>query len=764
MATFISPSNHDDDDHNIPTATLALPSIATASASRRLPPPCWSPEETVALIDAYRDKWYSLRRGNLRANHWQEVADDVASKCPNNPPKTAVQCRHKMEKLRKRYRAEIQRAAAHGGVRKYSSSWVHFMSMYSMEKGPNNNPTPPSSSDEEEDDSKNSIKRINDLYNYNNQKGSFGNLGFEGNGGTPGVRIKIPGRVGTGPSVAKVYTKFDEIGVQNSSYSNPRFANSIAVANGVGSSKVVRDGFVSRGEMGKRAGEVLKKNDGDGGVGEVVAAIQAMGEGFMRIEKVKMDMVRQVEEMRMEMELKRTEMILESQQRIVDAFAKAISERSTKRAKRMPNSPEMLNWEVSKVGAFMLLDQLVNFDCKAASMAFSIRIVLLLISSIHDAEERGLMRFWPNSWFDRDGVRPIDVASAYGFVEMVRELLILAPNPAEICCLPGKDCKSAIHHASINGRVDVLDELMEKCPDCIRDVTSFGETALHLAVKYYKFEVFKSLLQWLERLGIMEVVNSKDKDGNTALHYAASRKQLEVVELLLDGNATTRNVVEVNAKNSNGLTAMDLLKFLIESSSDSRLKQVLQDASGSYVVVPPPVPVETSLEVPIAPSVDRKKPKGWAEMIEFFKFNYERDSASELCNALLVVAALFVTLAFQAIINLPSHIFPDDDHSSGDQYSQVTYLAGTTCLLFASIVTMDFLTTNMPFKREMFAASFSLRVCWGCSLGNSNLSSTAKWLIYSISFLVISLRWIPNLLTKIRGRRNNNPNPSEPGP
>ncbi|KAL0347622.1 UNVERIFIED_CONTAM: Trihelix transcription factor ASIL1 [Sesamum calycinum] len=346
MATILSPSSNsphdhdhdqDHDDDHIPTATLALPSIATASASRRLPPPCWSPDETVALIDAYRDKWYSLRRGNLRANHWQEVADDVASRCPASPPKTAVQCRHKMEKLRKRYRAEIQRAAAHGGVRRFTSSWVHFQRMHSMEKGPN--PSPPSSDDEEEDDHKNSIKRINDLYNYNNQKGNFGSQGLENNGATSAFRIKIPGRATAGPSGAKVYSKFDEMGGQNPNYPNPRFGHSVAGVNGAASSKVLRDGFVGRGEIGKRVGEISKKNKGDG-VGEVVAAIQALGEGFMRVEKVKMDMVRQVEEMRMEMELKRTEMILESQQRIVEAFAKAISERSTKRVKRNSTPPD----------------------------------------------------------------------------------------------------------------------------------------------------------------------------------------------------------------------------------------------------------------------------------------------------------------------------------------------------------------------------------------------------------------------------------------
>ncbi|KAJ0957918.1 putative transcription factor Trihelix family [Helianthus annuus] len=59
--------------------------------SRRLPPPCWSDAETVALIDCYREKWYSLRRGNLRAPDWQEVADGVAHRCRLTfPAKTSI--------------------------------------------------------------------------------------------------------------------------------------------------------------------------------------------------------------------------------------------------------------------------------------------------------------------------------------------------------------------------------------------------------------------------------------------------------------------------------------------------------------------------------------------------------------------------------------------------------------------------------------------------------------------------------------------------
>ncbi|KAG6434495.1 hypothetical protein SASPL_106132 [Salvia splendens] len=330
MAAALSPSSHDEDSH---TPTLPLP-----SSSRRLPPPCWSPDETVSLIDAYKDKWYSLRRGNLKATHWQEVADDVAARCPAGLPKTPVQCRHKMEKLRKRYRSEIQRAAAHGGVRRFTSSWAHFQSMYSMEKGPN--PAPSSSDDDDENDyNANGTKRVNDLYNYN-QRGVYGGQLNENNGAGSGFRIKIPGRATAGPTVAKIYSKFDEMGASNPIYHNPRFTNYAAGVNGAASTKISRDGFVGAGQIRKRADEMPKKSQGGDGLSELVAAIHGLGEGFMRMEKAKMDMVKQIEEMRMEMELKRTEMLLESEQRIVEAFAQAKSERSAKRAKRNSTTPD----------------------------------------------------------------------------------------------------------------------------------------------------------------------------------------------------------------------------------------------------------------------------------------------------------------------------------------------------------------------------------------------------------------------------------------
>ncbi|KAE9603435.1 hypothetical protein Lal_00008283 [Lupinus albus] len=329
MASSSSPTD--------PSPPFALPLLppppsSSTTTSRRLPPPCWSPEETAALITSYRDKWYSLARSNLKATHWQEVADAVSAACPNvSPSKTAVQCRHKMEKLRKRYRAEIQRAR-NLPVKKFNSSWLHFKLMDSMEKGPSP-PKPDNNNNNDnadfvdvddeidaEDEEDQDFIHANSLYKLRrngigSSGGGDGGIGGGGGGGSRrvegGFRIRIPSGVSVAKPDSRFYGRFnDEKRNPNSSYGG----------------KSVKEGSA----LGKRERDPVE---------EMVNAIKVLGDGFVRTEQLKMEMAREIESMRMDMEMKRTEMILESQHRIVEAFANAVSEKN-KKTKRVPSSPE----------------------------------------------------------------------------------------------------------------------------------------------------------------------------------------------------------------------------------------------------------------------------------------------------------------------------------------------------------------------------------------------------------------------------------------
>ncbi|KMT00521.1 hypothetical protein BVRB_9g218180 [Beta vulgaris subsp. vulgaris] len=359
-------------------------------SSRRLPPPCWTPDETSALIDAYREKWYSLRRGNLRAAHWQDVADDVHRRCPHVVlPKTAVQCRHKMEKLRKRYRTELQRAKSIPHHR-FSSSWVYFYKMDSMEKGDDAASSSLILADVNNNNDNNSVSTVVVAANHHNDAVNHGfddvddDVDGDGDDGGDcddvddedysvggsfkrnGLRIRIAG------NSRKSYAGFDEnpnpnpnsnsnynpncnikfrrqmmLRCNNEFATPPKYEEGGRYRNGVlrngsngggGSTSGMGLGMgmsvmakKKRSVLGKREREMQrdgeKERDGERSGGDkatmaMVEAIRVLGEGFVRVEKMKMEMMRETERVRMENEMRRTEMILQSQQHIVEAFAK----------------------------------------------------------------------------------------------------------------------------------------------------------------------------------------------------------------------------------------------------------------------------------------------------------------------------------------------------------------------------------------------------------------------------------------------------------
>nr|GMD18213.1 PGG domain containing protein [Ipomoea batatas] len=87
------------------------------------------------------------------------------------------------------------------------------------------------------------------------------------------------------------------------------------------------------------------------------------------------------------------------------------------------------------------------------------------------------------------------------------------------------------------------------------------------------------------------------------------------------------------------------------------------------------------------------KPEDW---MEYFKFKYSRDPASDARNALLVVAALLVQVTFQAGINPPDYIFKKVNALT----SLTVFLVANTLSLSSAMVMIEYLTANMPYQRD----------------------------------------------------------------
>ncbi|KAG6538378.1 uncharacterized protein LOC122038272 [Zingiber officinale] len=249
----------------------------------------WSDLETAHLIDAYEERWYALKRGQLRAQQWEEVAAAVAARCGlEEPSKTGTQCRHKIEKLRKRYRAERQRPVA--------SAWSFFGRMDRMEGGPLPIAVrPPAaagraldvrSTDDEDEEEDEEVERIE-----NNVRSINGILRGPHRGPSRISRNHVPPK-----------RRHFEVEEEEADESNEEDSEGEAL----GSGKKI--------------------------MSHLSAVVRGFSEGLMRIEKRRMELLRELERDWMEMQRKQTHMIRESEQCLLDMIADAFA--STKKAKK----------------------------------------------------------------------------------------------------------------------------------------------------------------------------------------------------------------------------------------------------------------------------------------------------------------------------------------------------------------------------------------------------------------------------------------------
>ncbi|XP_028126128.1 probable serine/threonine-protein kinase samkC [Camellia sinensis] len=298
--------NHEPSSSPSPTPTPSNPEspkpLQSISPPKKIQPLPWTHPETVNLIQAYQEKWYSLKRGQLKSNQWEEVAITVAARCGyDEPSKSAIQCRHKLEKLRKRFRAEKQKP--------YPHAWEYFDLMDSMERGPlpisarpmamvqfhKSNPN-----DEEDDDNDNDEEVVNETNcidtSKRNKSKSINHLV-----NAPSIDWKLRSGSDRVSVIRRPCERFEEEEEEEEG-EDEEDEEDVVVVGGGGRETVV----------------------------ELAAEIKAFAERLVKMESKKMEMMRETERYRMEMENKRIEMILDSQRKIVDTIGRAFGSHNKK--------------------------------------------------------------------------------------------------------------------------------------------------------------------------------------------------------------------------------------------------------------------------------------------------------------------------------------------------------------------------------------------------------------------------------------------------
>ncbi|KAI8545989.1 hypothetical protein RHMOL_Rhmol07G0080600 [Rhododendron molle] len=123
-----------------PTNGGCTTTTASATAGDRLKRDEWSEGAVSCLLEAYEAKWVLRNRAKLKGQDWEDVAKYVSARgnCNNKSPKTQTQCKNKIESMKKRYRSES--SAADG------SSWPLYPRLDLLLRGsaPLGAPPPPS--------------------------------------------------------------------------------------------------------------------------------------------------------------------------------------------------------------------------------------------------------------------------------------------------------------------------------------------------------------------------------------------------------------------------------------------------------------------------------------------------------------------------------------------------------------------------------------------------------------------------------------------
>ena len=313
---------------------------------------------------------------------------------------------------------------------------------------------------------------------------------------------------------------------------------------------------------------------------------------------------------------------------------------------------------------------------------------------IHFAME--MMRLKPSfaRKLNPNGYSPIHLAVQAGHIEMVLRLLQV---DGDLVRVKGKEGRTPMHDAAAKETAQhliLLGKFLLVCPNSIEDVTIQNQTALHIALENNNLDAFKRLVRWLRKNKSengREILNRQDEKGKTVLHVAVSRNQTEAssllssiiyilmkhicvvnvycafIMILLHNMQAVRELlncgVNLNARNLEGRTAQDMLQEQTQANN-SVIRDLLICCG--------------ALSCSLRPGILGKTGLFFERLRLLIKSAHEGSRISnDDRNALLVVAALLITITYQVVITPPGGLWQDGCQPGVDNGCSSQHTAGT---------------------------------------------------------------------------------------
>ncbi|KAE9457629.1 hypothetical protein C3L33_10467, partial [Rhododendron williamsianum] len=160
---------------------------------------------------------------------------------------------------------------------------------------------------------------------------------------------------------------------------------------------------------------------------------------------------------------------------------------------------------------------------------------------------------------DEEGRNALHFSASLGFLEGVKFLLsnyCAAAYQRDIYGL------FPIHTASSEGHVEIIQGMLQHCPDSRELLTLQGQNIFHVAAKSGNDKAASSMLKMPE---LEKLLNEKDDEGNTPLHVATICGHPRIVRAL-----TWDERVDLELVNNDGLTALDIADEFMETRASFR--------------------------------------------------------------------------------------------------------------------------------------------------------------------------------------------------